>query len=790
MMLAAAILAGPGVPMAREVDLSVLDAAVELYSDLQLEIFINGISTGLIASVREETDGSLSMDQTELRNVGIRVPDSARRPDGRIDLDRLPNVVPVMDRQRQVLEFSASHDALAPRVLSAQKGIAPLDNDDPRNQVRSDFGGLLNYSLFANGLYGSDTRYFSAGGVSGNFEGRIFSPAGVLENSFAISGGDLRRLDTAWTYSDPTILHTYRAGDVITGGLAWTRPTRLGGLQLQRNFGLRPGLVTLPIPAFTGSAAVPSTVDVFLDNTRRFSDAVPAGPFEITDMPVVTGPGTARLVVRDEDGNEIVTESSYFVSDRLLRPGLFDYSLELGFPRTGYGSEFDAYDERLMGSASARYGLADWLTLEGHAEGGQGLANLGLGAAAGLGRWGVGSLALAGSTAGGEQGYQLTGAIELDLLGARLQARMQRGFGEFNDIASVTRPLADSGGETSSGAATRALDQVSLSFPLSFDASYLNLNYTQAERFDGYRQRVAGASLSRSMLGGTFTASGFADIDRSEYGLLASFSVPIGKDMSVSTSTRAGPDGISGIATISQPARESNGNFGWYVSYEQKDEPRLAASGDVRTPVAKLGGTLRQEGGTGSAAARVSGSVVAAGGDVFLANRIDDAFAVVDAGASGVPVLYENRPVGKTGSNGKLLLPDLRSYERNRVGIDPNALPLDVMVDSTRQDVIPAGRSGVVIPFGRKKEGKAALIVFRDENGRFIEVGTSGRTSGSSEPFVVGYDGEAFVEGLAKRNRLTLQRPDGARCVAEFVYTAQAGAQAVLPDVTCVSRQE
>src|SRR5690606_29626780 len=131
---------------------------------------------------------------------------------------------------------------------------------------------------------------------------------------------------------------TVRAGDLITSGLSWTRPTRLAGIQFQKNFALRPGLVTMPVPGFAGSAAVPSTVDVFLNNARRFSTDVASGPFEVADMPVVTGPGTAQVMVRDEFGNEHVTESSYFVSDRLLRPGLLDYSFELGFPRTGFGT--------------------------------------------------------------------------------------------------------------------------------------------------------------------------------------------------------------------------------------------------------------------------------------------------------------------------------------------------------------------------------------------------------------------------------------------------------------------
>ncbi|GGA86548.1 fimbrial biogenesis outer membrane usher protein [Brucella endophytica] len=798
MLTAAISTAGATIALAQGIDLSVLDTPLrpsleqaQPNADLQLEITINGDPVKLVASVRKEADGALSMEPDELRNIGIRPVDIAKRPDGRIALDRLPNVKTVLDEQRQILDFIAPNSARQPRQISAGGGIQPLGRDDPRNKVETNFGTLLNYSLYAN-VFSGDNEYFWRDGLSGTFENRIFGSAGVIDNSMLLAEGDVRRLDSRWAWSDIDTLRTYRAGDVITGALSWTRPTRLGGIQLQRNFSLRPGLVTMPVPDFSASAAVPSTVDVFLNNARRFSNPVPAGPFELTDMPVVTGAGTARIVVRDASGNETVTESAYFVSDQLLRRGFLDYSLELGVPRTGYGTEEDTYEKQLMGSASTRYGLTNWLTLEGHAEGGEGLANAGLGVVSGIGRWGVGSLAVSGSTADGETGYQITGAAEFDLFGARLQARIQRAFGIYNDIASVTTPrLVDDDGYIYSGAAAKAMDQVSLSFPLNFDVpSYVNLNYTRLERFDGYDQSVVGASFSRALFGGTFTASGFTDLEDDEYGVIASFSMPIGKDMTLSTSALSNKDGVSGIATLSRPAREENGNLGWWVSRQQNDNSSTAASVDWRAPVARLGGTVSNQNGETAANAQVSGSVVAMGGGVFVADRIDDAFAVVDAGIPGVPVLFENRPAGKTGRNGKLLLPDLRSYERNRIGVDPKDLPLDVNVDATRRDVIPAGRSGVIVPFGKKEAGDSSLVIFRQENGDFLEMGTQGRTGATLEPFMVGHDGETFIEGLQSHNRLIMERPNGEKCVAEFNYRPKPGEQTVVPDVPCVSLKE
>ncbi|NEV03151.1 hypothetical protein, partial [Bradyrhizobium uaiense] len=41
-----------------------------------------------------------------------------------------------------------------------------------------------------------------------------------------------------------------------------------GGLQAQRDFALRPDLITAPLATIGGSAAVPSTVDVYVNNIK------------------------------------------------------------------------------------------------------------------------------------------------------------------------------------------------------------------------------------------------------------------------------------------------------------------------------------------------------------------------------------------------------------------------------------------------------------------------------------------------------------------------------------------
>jgi len=49
-------------------------------------------------------------------------------------------------------------------------------------------------------------------------------------------------------------------------------------------FNIRSDLVTMPLPSVSGSAAMPSSMDVYINNLHRDSSELPAGPYRITDF--------------------------------------------------------------------------------------------------------------------------------------------------------------------------------------------------------------------------------------------------------------------------------------------------------------------------------------------------------------------------------------------------------------------------------------------------------------------------------------------------------------------------
>lgn len=745
-----------------------------------LDLVINGISRATILEVRRDADGTWSAPADKLESAGLLPAEVARRSDGRIDLQRLPGVSFTYEAATQSLLVMAEPAARAHLTISAtqkrQETVLPIDHT---------IGGVLNYALTFNPGYIAQAGEFDLGVAGGAFEARLYSPLGVLSHEFSVNSNDLtkiRRQSSNWRYTDPQGGWRATVGDLVTGSLDWTRPTRLGGVQVQNDFALQGDVVTFPVPGMSGSAALPSTAEVYVNGVQRFSTAIPDGPFNIVDLPLQTGAGTTTLVVRDANGQEMRIERPYYVARELLRPGLLDYSFEAGFARLGAGTDTDRYSALLMASSSLRLGLVDWLTLEAHAEGGSDLVNAGLGLTTSLFDRGVLQVAASASLTDEGIGYQGFGAVSFDLFGLPIRARLQTSGGNYHDIASFTyRDLVDG----TSGAAPRMLVQLSTSLPTPIEALRLNLSYTELATLSGEHKRLVGVNFGQKLWGGSFSASGAHDLISGDTRVGLGYSKTFDANVSASTTVASDGSSLRSQTQVGVPMGDEAGDIGWRVTYGQDEQSRVSATAQTRQSVVEAEFGVALNDGNISGTGHLRGAITATEAGLGLATPIGDAFAVVDVGYPGVPVLVENNVVGTTGFDGKFIVTNLRGLEPNRVAIDPDDLPLDAVVLFSRQDIRPAEGAGVVVTFGGVKGGGSALVTFHDAQGAVLPLGTTGTADPKAEPFMVGYDGQAYVIGLKPKNRLELSLPDGSTCLAEFAFEPRAGEQVTLPNVVC-----
>ncbi|MCH8314230.1 MAG: fimbrial biogenesis outer membrane usher protein, partial [Nitrospinae bacterium] len=151
------------------------------------------------------------------------------------------------------------------------------------------------------------------------------------------------------------------AGDFFTGTGQLGGGGQYGGLHLSRRFSLTPGFVSSPLVGFSGLAETPSVVEVYRNNILMKKENVPAGPFELLNLPNTQGRGELKIVVTDAFGRKKEFIVPYFVSPGLLKPGLQEFSYSLGAIREKIGQEnFDYGDPAFL--ASHRMGLTTNMT--------------------------------------------------------------------------------------------------------------------------------------------------------------------------------------------------------------------------------------------------------------------------------------------------------------------------------------------------------------------------------------------------------------------------------------------
>jgi outer membrane usher protein len=359
----------------------------------------------------------------------------------------------------------------------------------------------------------------------------------------------------------------------------------------------------------------------------------------------------------------------------------------------------------------------------------------------------------------------------------------------YNDLASVTAlssiPTYSQPSLTNIRP-PKLLDTISIGLPLPFDKSSLNFGFLHQVLEDGTRSDLLNVSYSRPIFSNaSLSITAFSDIsDRKNFGIFVGLSMPFGGSVSASTSVSSAPNGTNVNFEAAKTMPPEPGSYGWNLRDSEGRTPYRSAAGSYRSSVAQLDGYVQQGGTSTGGSIQAQGAIAAMGGGVFLANRIDDAFAIVDVGAPDVDVLYENRPAGKTNAQGQLLIPSLRSYQKNKIEIDPRDLPVDADASTTQNVVAPADRSGVIVDFGVKTEIKTAVVILTDKAGKLMAPGSPGRLEDGGESFVVGYDGRAYVKGLSDTNTVVVSDSRG-ECRASFPFAPKKNSQVVIGPVVC-----
>lgn len=724
---------------------------------LFVELVVNGVAHAELVEL-ERSGARLWVAADALRAAGLAV-----RGDARADAAALPGVRAEYDAAEQRLSLRADAALLPTARVAAPARERPL--------TVADTGAALNYDLFAQA--GADA------GAALWTEQRVFGRFGLLSTNGTLRtrqgravGPAYLRYDTSYRWADEDRAVTATAGDLVSHALPWTGAVRLGGLQLSRDFRVRPDLVTVPLPSFAGEVALPSAVDFFVDGFRRQQTRVAPGRFVLDDMPVVSGAGTARIVTTDAVGRQVATVIPFYVAPELLRPGLTDFSAEVGLLRLGYGLRNFDYGA-LAASASVRRGVTPKLTIEAHGETRPGMVAGGAGVVWAPGLWGAvhGSALLSSAGRGGRQltvGYTYSsGRVGVSVEHVE-RSRAFRDLGGFDlaDIAAGTRN-----------------DRVTASFSADRWGS-IGLGYIDGRSQLG-RTRLLSGSWSVPLARGVSAFAGVdCDLGSGSASGQVRLVVPLGRS---SVTAGVSHDRVRGFTALGEYGRSVPSDGGWGLNAGAAVDARGQAYGQA-TATLRLSPAQLQAGGSiaagrGGGWVGATGSLVLLDGALFAANQTSDAFAVVSTGAPGVPIAYENQPIGRTDRRGRLFVPRISAYHPGRFSLDPLALEAGFAPSLVETRASLRGGMGAVVrmPIRRIRSATVSLV---DAAGAALAAGGAvllpdGRRA------IVGWDGVVFLEDGGEAVELAVTTREGVRCRAEVAWPTGAPAFADLGVAQC-----
>ena len=574
----------------------------------------------------------------------------------------------------------------------------------------------------------------------------MFSGLGVGASTFLgrdlAGGAELIRLDSTWTYDWPQRLRSLRVGDTITRPGDWGRAAQFGGLQWGTNFATQPRFIPFPLPTVAGEAVTPSTVDVFVDNAQRMSVDVPPGPFVIPNLPVITGAGEVTLVVRDLLGREQVISTPYYASQTLLRDGLHDYSYELGAVREDFGIASNHYG-RLFAAGTHRLGLTDRFTGELRAELLEDQQTAGAGGSFLWPSVGTFNLSLAASRHDSAAGGLLSFGFD----------RLTRGLSYGLQTELTTEDFAQLGlrpGE----AAPRRTSIARVGFPV-MGLGALSLNYLKQDNRDQADAEFVTLSYGVA-LGYDFNLSlvGLKDLgEASGYSVGLSLTRPLGARDTASARWLQQDSGQGAEVQLQRNLPLGPG-YGYRLSAGQGENARHSAGLFAQNDVGTYSAEAAYFQGANAYRLGASGGVAVLGGRPFLSRWLYDSFGVVQVGDyPDVQVYADNQPIARTGADGMALVPRLRSFQDNNIGIEQADLPLDAQIGALELHPRPAFRSGVLIDFPVRRIRSALLTLVR-KDGSPLPAGAVVTLAGDAQQFPVAMRGEAYVTGLEDRNRL------------------------------------
>ncbi|WP_414147801.1 fimbrial biogenesis usher protein [Erwinia sp. BNK-24-b] len=737
----------------------------------EAELQVNGRSLG-VQKLTFGPDGKLCADEAFFSSAGIHLPSPL--PQKETEDGGCPALSQV---------WPSANVSLLPASQEVSVVVPPesiiRENDLPHFR-QGGSAALLNYSAYRSHFesYGdrSDFSYL-------NLESGFNAGDWMVRSAHNLSQGSTGRtnIDTPYIYAQRTLVG--RKQLLQAGQINFSNPLLSGapldGIQLVPQAALNRQGSGAQVSGI--ARADQSRVEVRQNSIQIYSTLVPAGPFTLTDIPLLNNTSDLQLTVTGPDGGQENFTVAAAAARRLVPQAPENWSLALGLLRTN-STEAD-YERPWVASLSDGWGLSNKVLLEAGAIAAPDYMNGGTGMTVSLRPELVLRMSGALSQDRNHDQKGTKGSIQ-----ANLSAPLNFSFGGNVTLYSPGyRELVDAYTTTDS-LYSRTSTGLSIGWNHALVGS-VSLSASQTRQGDnGADTRYLMAAWNRK-IGVVNTSVNWHHQSRSvrscstvyrcsnsdRDSLYINLSFPLGAYQLRSYYRNTQGSAVAGL----QSGGDLTENSSWSLSVERSLQEQQYSilsgnvNGNMHYTTAGLygyvaGNDVRNYSGT------LSGSIVAhKEGVMFSPYKVSDTFGVV-AVKPAISGVEFNTPQGKvwTDWRGKAVVPGLPAYAPGRIELNTERLPENTDVSNGLQQVI-AGHGAVTDTHFILQQTRNGLLTVKLADGTPLPKGSTITTEDGSYVTTAIDAGTVFVTDLNDKRPLRARWQEKS-CRLEYTVAEKA----------------
>jgi len=510
----------------------------------------------------------------------------------------------------------------------------------------------------------------------------------------------LQRYFTYLSWDRPVQLQRVMLGDLVPAVQKLSPSAVLSGLSVRRLFTLQADFSPYPQLDLHHLLPLPATVALSLNEEPLREWQVKPGELVFTDWLRDTGQGEVKLRIKDLFGREQEIIHPYLVSSALLAAGLHDYQYDAGWQRLAFGQTDLRWGNWVI-TGRHRYGLSAQVT-------------------AGLGFEWLSDRQLFLPELTWVWGGRLHNTLNLAYLsqasgdagGGSLYSTFQhRQFSVSLGVARYTETYQEDND------ALRSRESAEFTWHPGKPWASVALRYEQSRDWhQNSPKQLLGLSYQHSVSPDwqiLLNLRQQTQDAQTEWAVFASLHYRLGKNRRLRLTTQVQAEQQQHKLSLSQSI-ERGSSTGYRLSLQQNPTQDWQAEGrwQAQGQYGSLDTIYTQQ----TASLGWAGAIAWLPGYGLSASRpIADSFALVETGKSQVPIQVGGRTLGVTGSDGRVLIPEISAFYENRVQIPLEVLPLNYTLSEPVQYLRPPSRSGSVLRFDLQRFTAVEGSLSRDD---------------------------------------------------------------------------